>query len=171
MPRCSRCRRGWGGFSNRDLKAAGIAKIDDRGRTIDVHALRHTFGTLLSAAGVAPRVAQAAMRHSSIDLTMNVYTDPRLLDLAGAVEALPVLPLSAPSADAAQATGTDDRLPHPAQAAVSPLAPMLAPTLRNRGHLETLRDIPFTNSADAEVKGTAHIKPGKRKAKQAVFRG
>ncbi len=29
------------------------------------------------------------MRHSSIDLTMNVYTDPRLLDVQGAVESLP----------------------------------------------------------------------------------
>jgi len=32
------------------------------------------FGTLLR---VAPRTTQAAMRHSSIDLTMNVYTDPK----------------------------------------------------------------------------------------------
>ncbi len=74
---------------DRDLKAAGIPKRDDRGRTVDVHALRHTFGTMLSMAGVAPRVAQAAMRHSSIDLTMNVYTDPRLLDVQGAIESLP----------------------------------------------------------------------------------
>ncbi len=74
---------------NRDLKAAGIPKHDDRGRTVDVHALQHTFGTILSMAGVSPRVAQAAIRHSSIDLTMNVYTDPRLLDVQGAVESLP----------------------------------------------------------------------------------
>ena len=74
---------------NRDLKAAGIPKRDDRGRTVDVHALRHTFGTMLSKAGVSPSVAQAAMRHSSIDLTMNIYTDPRLLDVQGAVESLP----------------------------------------------------------------------------------
>ncbi len=73
----------------RDRAVAGIAKSDDRGRTVDVHALRHTFGTMLSKAGVSPRVAQAAMRHSSIDLTMNVYTDPRLLDVQGAVESLP----------------------------------------------------------------------------------
>ena len=33
------------------------------------------------------------MRHSTIDLTMNVYTDPRLLDVAGALEALPGLSL------------------------------------------------------------------------------
>jgi len=31
------------------------------------------------------------MRHSSLDLTMNVYTDPTLLDVAGALEALPGL--------------------------------------------------------------------------------
>ena len=77
----------------RDLLAGGIPNDDERGRTLDVHALRHTFGTHLSLNGVAPRVAQAAMRHSSIQLTMNVYTDPELLDVARAVEALPCLAL------------------------------------------------------------------------------
>ena len=37
----------------------GIDKRDGRGRTVDVHALRHTFGTLLSKGG-KPRTAQAA---------------------------------------------------------------------------------------------------------------
>ncbi len=32
-----------------------INKRDERGRTVDVHALRHTFGTLLSNGGAAPR--------------------------------------------------------------------------------------------------------------------
>ena len=77
-----------------DLKLAGIPKKDIRGWTIDVHAMRHTFGTLLTRGNVAPRIAQAAMRHSSIDLTMNVYTDPQLLDVAGALDALPKLPLA-----------------------------------------------------------------------------
>ncbi len=67
----------------------GFAKIDERGRTADIHALRHTFGTHLSAAGVNPRTAMAAMRHSRIELTMNYYTDPILLDVAGAVNSLP----------------------------------------------------------------------------------
>jgi hypothetical protein len=31
------------------------------------------------------------MRHSSLDLTMNVYTDPSLLDVAGALSTLPDL--------------------------------------------------------------------------------
>jgi integrase len=96
---------------NLDLKAAGIAKRDERGRTLDVHALRTTFGTLLSKGGVAPRTAQAAMRHASLDMTMQTYTDPKLLDIAGALDALPCLPLHAGQesiADAAKATGTDD---------------------------------------------------------------
>jgi integrase len=78
---------------NRDLVFAGIAKRDERGRTVCLHSLRHTFGTLLSTGGVMPRTAQAAMRHSTIDLTMSVYTDPRLLDVEGALAVLPELPL------------------------------------------------------------------------------
>lgn len=90
---------------DRDLVFAGLARVekrggkevvvktDDRGRTIDVHALRHTFGTHLSKAGVPLRTAQAAMRHSDPSLTANVYTDPKLLDVAGAVASLPDLPL------------------------------------------------------------------------------
>ena len=70
-----------------------VIKTDDRGRTIDIHALRHTFGTHLSKAGVPLRTAQAAMRHSDPSLTANVYTDPKLLDVAGAVASLPDLPL------------------------------------------------------------------------------
>lgn len=72
-----------------------VVKTDDRGRTIDIHALRHTFGTHLSKAGVPLRTAQAAMRHSDPSLTTNVYTDPKLLDVAGAVANLPDLPLAA----------------------------------------------------------------------------
>ena len=95
---------------NRDLKAAGIPKQDERRRFLDVHALRHTFGTLLSKGGVSPRTAQAAMRHSKIDLTMNVYTDPRLMDVAGAIESLPMLPIGmvGRTANEQLRTGTDD---------------------------------------------------------------
>jgi len=77
---------------NRDLAAAGIPKRDVRGRVVDVHALRHTFGTNLCRAGVPLRTAQAAMRHSDPKLTANVYTDPALLDVAGAVDKLSGLP-------------------------------------------------------------------------------
>lgn len=78
---------------NRDLRFAGIPKRDDRGRTACVHSLRHSFGSLLARSAVPPRVAQAAMRHRSLEMTMAHYVDPRLLDVAGALRALPELPL------------------------------------------------------------------------------
>ena len=59
---------------------------------------------MLSTSGVAPRIAQRAMRHSKIDLTMNTYTDPQLLDVHRAVNAMPSLDLPIEN----QATGTDD---------------------------------------------------------------
>lgn len=58
----------------RDLKAAGIPVKDEVGRVLDFHALRHTFGSMLAAAGVHPKVAQDLMRHSTIELTMDMYT-------------------------------------------------------------------------------------------------
>ena len=91
---------------NRDLAAAGIPKVDERGYSVDVHALRHSFGTLLSTSGVAPRVAQSAMRHSKMDLKMNVYTDPKLLDVHGALDVLPTLQPAEQETN--QATGTND---------------------------------------------------------------
>ena len=113
---------------DRDLKLAGIDKRDERGRTLDVHALRHSFGTLLSKGGVAPRTAQAAMRHSSIDLTMNTYTDPKLLDVQGALDALPALPLNRTESEAEPAaivaTGTDGT-----NLRQNSLVPTLVPTL------------------------------------------
>jgi hypothetical protein len=108
---------------NRDLATAGIPKHDDRGRSIDVHALRTTFGTHLSMAGVPLRTAQAAMRHSSPVLTANIYTDPRLLDIHGAVESLPALTSTGATHDGSgkqRGTGTaDDRPPKLAPEAYS----------------------------------------------------
>lgn len=54
----------------------------------------------------------SGMRHSSVDLTMNVYTDPKLLDVHGALDSLPSLDLNSTPATERQmmrATGTDDR--------------------------------------------------------------
>lgn len=68
---------------------AGSEKTDPRGRAVDIHALRTTFCTHLAVAGVHPRVAQPSMRHSRMELTNQYYTDPILLDVAGAVNSLP----------------------------------------------------------------------------------
>jgi site-specific recombinase XerD len=75
----------------RDLAFAGIAKRDDLGRTVDLHAFRTSLCTHLARAGVPLRTAQAVMRHSDPSLTANIYTDPVLLDTAAAVVSLPSL--------------------------------------------------------------------------------
>ena len=77
------------GVFDADCKAAGIPKRDGAGRVVDIHALRHTFGTLLARAGVSLQVAQRAMRHSTPVLTANCYTHLGLMDISGAVNALP----------------------------------------------------------------------------------
>ncbi len=118
---------------SKDLKLAGIEKVDESGRVVDVHALRVTFATLLTRAGVAPRTAQAAMRHSDLRLTMQVYTDSRLLDTKGAVEALPSLPQSGfrpPSLRAPPSESLDSQL-------APLLAPLLAPSGANLGQAES----------------------------------
>jgi integrase len=92
---------------DRDLAAAGIPKTDADGRTVDVHCLRHTFATLLSKAGVVPRIAQELMRHSDIRLTMNTYTHLQLIDTAGAVEAMPSIGDARQETTRQAATGTD----------------------------------------------------------------
>lgn len=76
---------------DRDIKMAGIAKRDEVGRTVDVHSLRHTFGTLLALGGVAPRIAMGLMRHSDICLTTIIYQHVELVDTAGAVNQLPAI--------------------------------------------------------------------------------
>ena len=75
---------------DRDLAVAGIPKKDERGRSIDVHALRHTFCTWGQEAGITPRELQAAMRHKKADLTHSTYTH---LDESKARRALDKLPL------------------------------------------------------------------------------
>ena len=151
---------------DRDLLAAGIDKRDERGRTLDVHALRHSFGTLLSKGGVAPRTAQAAMRHSSIDLTMNVYTDPKLLDVQGALDALPSLPLTdAPRSqrEFAKATGTDGK---PSNL----VAPLVAPATDFRGHSESFAVI-ASGTADRRTTRRANDENLTKPTGKALFTG
>jgi integrase len=97
----------------RDCERAGVPIRDERGRTIDRHALRTTFVTWLLKGNVNARTAQSLARHSSIELTTRNYTDPRLLDQAGALLALPDLGTPMPERETARATGTDDMTAEP----------------------------------------------------------
>ena len=89
------------------LEVAGIPWLDEQTRRADFHSIRHTYGTMLSQSGVSPREAMELMRHTDMRLTMKVYTDPRLFDLASAVERLPIPAASVPGV--AVATGTDGK--------------------------------------------------------------
>lgn len=70
-----------------DLARAGIEYDGPRGQA-DRKSLRKTFGTHLAMAGVDFRVAVRLMRHKDPKLTQNIYTDPMLLDMKGAVSRL-----------------------------------------------------------------------------------
>lgn len=80
-----------GKILQKDLKIAGIPYVDDNGLYADFHALRHTFITNMVKSGISPKTAQSLARHSTIDLTMNVYTSLTVNDQAAAITSLPDL--------------------------------------------------------------------------------
>jgi hypothetical protein len=70
-----------------DFEDAGIAPWTPEGK-VDFHALRTTYGTLVIESGANVKEAQSLMRHSTPDLTLNVYArsrSGRLSELAEAV--------------------------------------------------------------------------------------
>lgn len=90
-----------------DLAEAGIPYVDESGRYVDFHSLRHTTGSLLAASGVHPKIAQSIMRHSDINLTMSRYSHVFRGQESEAVASLP--DLSLPSSQSQRATGTDGK--------------------------------------------------------------
>ena len=112
-----------------DLAAVGIQAEDELGRRVDFHALRHTFGTALSRAGVTPRTAMELMRHSDIPLTRKTYTDVNSLPLFAEMDKLkPTAPSALPSSIASpksarkgQNVGEAVQNPKPKNGAQSPV--------------------------------------------------
>ena len=92
-----------------DLADAGILYVDDAGRYCDFHSLRHTTGSLLAASGVHPKIIQALMRHSDINLTMGRYTHIYSGQESEAVAKLPDLGAPSKERQKAIATGTDGK--------------------------------------------------------------
>jgi len=87
-------------------KSDFLAYRNQDGLFADFHSARHTFVTNLGKAGVHPKLAQALARHSTIDLTMNVYSHVDLDEKAKAVASIPT-PQSRP-ADTPQLPPEDD---------------------------------------------------------------
>ncbi len=85
--------------AGRDLEAAGISVETPDGR-IDFHSLRVMFVTGLARGGVHPRKALQLARHSSIELTMRVYTKFQTSELASCLDCLPDTPDVATAAKA-----------------------------------------------------------------------
>ena len=90
-------------------RSSFLTSRDEAGRVVDFHALRHTTGSLLAAAGVHPKTAQSIMRHSTIGLTMDRYTHTLRGADRTAVEALPSFGSDEPARH--RATGTEGRVP------------------------------------------------------------
>jgi integrase len=92
-----------------DLAAAGIPYTDELGRVFDFHALRGQCATLLARRGVHPKIAQVILRHSDVNLTLNLYTRTDQAQKASAVTDLSAL-LSAGETGVSQPkTGADNR--------------------------------------------------------------
>ncbi len=82
----------------KDLAAAEIPYVDAKGEYADFHALRKTFGTMLTLEGTPQRVVMELMRHSDMRLTAKTYTDAGMLPTDATVAKLPSLNGAAKSA-------------------------------------------------------------------------
>jgi len=72
-----------------DCTAAKVKTVDASGRRVDVHSLRHFYGTELARAGVPVYRLKELMRHSSIELTSKFYLHVHTNELQSDVNLLP----------------------------------------------------------------------------------
>lgn len=73
---------------DRLLAAAGISRVDEHGRKVDIHALRHSFCSRLARSGVGLAHAQKLMGHADPKLTAQAYTHLDTDDLRAAIESM-----------------------------------------------------------------------------------
>jgi Phage integrase family len=68
--------------------ASSNAASSSKGERADFHALRKTYGTMLTLSGVGQRTVMELMRHSDFRLTTKTYTDANMLPVSDAMVAL-----------------------------------------------------------------------------------
>jgi integrase len=73
----------------KDLEAAGLPTEDRAGNEICFHSLRNTYITLLANGSTPAKVIQQLARHSSLDLTMNIYARAEIHSQQAAINSLP----------------------------------------------------------------------------------
>lgn len=72
---------------HRHVEAAGVAVVDDRGRTLGLHGFRRFMGTEMARRGVPVKVIQERMGHANIETTM-LYLDHGPGEHSAAAQAL-----------------------------------------------------------------------------------
>jgi integrase len=73
----------------RDVKRAGVAERDERGRTVTFHSLKRRYVTSLIRAGAKVHEVRRLARHKDARTTLDYYTDETLADLAALADKLP----------------------------------------------------------------------------------
>ena len=76
---------------NRIIKKYAVLDTSITDCKIDLHSLRHTFGTRCAEAGMPPKVLQEIMGHTDISITMNTYfyaTDDYIKDNINRIDAI-----------------------------------------------------------------------------------
>ena len=133
----------------KDLAAAGIAYQDNAGRYADFHSLRHTFISNVGKSGATVKEAQMLARHSTVALTLDVYTHIGLNDERRAIESLPRLHSPDEKGRAvALKTGTDDGPVRVAKNGQEQLTPKLTPFLTPTAFSEKNQSATIGNERD-----------------------
>ena len=123
-----------------------LAYRDADGRVADFHALRHTYISRIVRSGATPKVAQELARDCDVRLTLGRYAHAAVHDRAAAIDALPPLLPTDPSAQpsAPAATGTDGKnSPLPTQDRDISLGPKAAVLVDGQRQAETDDDPAF----------------------------
>jgi len=78
-------------FFYKDLKAAGIKSMNDKGERVDLHALRTTYCTHLNDSEMPFAQAKKLMRHKYDSMTADAYYRPSTTILGAALTKVPIL--------------------------------------------------------------------------------
>jgi integrase len=75
-----------------DLKRAGVAAVDDRGRKVLFHSFKRRYVTALIRAGAGIDEVRTLARHKDVRTTLNYYTDANLPQLGRVADRLQAPP-------------------------------------------------------------------------------
>lgn len=85
-------RKGQSKWLAADLKRAGVAELDDRGRKVLFHSFKRRYVTSLIRAGAGVDEVRELARHRDVKTTLGYYTDRNLPRLGAVADRLPPPP-------------------------------------------------------------------------------